>query len=410
MDVKKRVLYLSYDGMTDPLGQSQVLPYLIGLQKKGYSFTLISFEKSDKYEKGKGVIQKIISGNQIEWHPLTYTKSPPILSTVKDLDALKRKITELHTKQAFDIVHCRSYITALAGLWMKKKWPVKFVFDMRGFWADERTDGKLWNLKNPIFKIVYRYFKKKEKQFLLSADYTISLTENGKKEIESWDAGKKFAPVQVIPCCVDIDLFDPDKILLLQIEKLKSKLNIQAHQKVLTYIGSLGTWYMLDEMMDFFKVFLKKHGEAVFLFVTKDAKDDIIRTAEKKQIPESALRIHSSEREQVPLFISVSDYSIFFIKPAFSKKASSPTKQGEIMAMGIPVICNDNVGDTSSVVNKYGSGLVVAEFSNGSYEKKLGELTNRQFNKQEIRKGAEDFFSLKNGIEKYASVYERITG
>ena len=38
------ILYLSYDGMTDPLGQSQVLPYLAGLSKKGFRFHLISFE------------------------------------------------------------------------------------------------------------------------------------------------------------------------------------------------------------------------------------------------------------------------------------------------------------------------------------------------------------------------------
>jgi len=28
--MNKRVLYLSYDGLTDPLGQSQILPYVKG--------------------------------------------------------------------------------------------------------------------------------------------------------------------------------------------------------------------------------------------------------------------------------------------------------------------------------------------------------------------------------------------
>ena len=47
----KNVLYLSYDGMTDPLGQSQVLPYIIGLSKKGYKFHLVSFEKPNRLRK-----------------------------------------------------------------------------------------------------------------------------------------------------------------------------------------------------------------------------------------------------------------------------------------------------------------------------------------------------------------------
>ena len=33
--MSSRVLYISYDGMTDALGQSQVLPYLCGLAQRG---------------------------------------------------------------------------------------------------------------------------------------------------------------------------------------------------------------------------------------------------------------------------------------------------------------------------------------------------------------------------------------
>lgn len=116
----KRVLYLSYDGMTDPLGQSQVLPYLVGLSKQGYQFTLISFEKEERVEKGRAVIEKICRENNIQWCPLLYTKTPPVLSTLKDIRSLKRKITSLQSQSRFDLVHCRSYITALAGEWMKK--------------------------------------------------------------------------------------------------------------------------------------------------------------------------------------------------------------------------------------------------------------------------------------------------
>jgi hypothetical protein len=42
------VIYISYDGMTDPLGQSQVIPYLIGLTKKGHNISIISCEKTTR--------------------------------------------------------------------------------------------------------------------------------------------------------------------------------------------------------------------------------------------------------------------------------------------------------------------------------------------------------------------------
>ena len=407
MDVK-RVLYLSYDGMTDPLGQSQVLPYLLGLSRNGYQFVLISFEKPERFERNKAAIEKICNENNIEWHPLIYTKTPPVFSTLKDIRALKSKIKELHPANGFDIVHCRSYITALAGLWMKRKWGVKFIFDMRGFWADERIDGGLWNLKNPLFKYVYRFFKKREKEFLLRADHTISLTGSAKKEIESRDKKKKFAPIEVIPCCADLELFDPAVITIAQTEQLKEQLNIKQGQKVISYIGSIGTWYLLSEMLDFFKAFLQECKDAVFLFITKDDRQMIEKAVREKKIPLSAVCIVAGERAQMPLLISASDYSLFFIKPSYSKKASSPTKQGEIMAMGIPVICNDKVGDTSAIVEKYHSGVVVKEFSEEAYKKAIQQLLHTDFDKAAIRQGAEDFYSLERGVEKYNGVYEKI--
>ena len=162
MDKGKNVLYLSYDGMTDSLGQSQVIPYLAGLAKNGFSFTIISFEKKDRYQKNKDSIKNILDVAGIRWHPLIYTKSPPVLSTLYDYSRMKRTAIALHRQVNYDLVHCRSYIPALAGMALNRKYKLPFIFDMRGFWADERVDGGLWNLNNPIFKFIYRFFKRKE--------------------------------------------------------------------------------------------------------------------------------------------------------------------------------------------------------------------------------------------------------
>ena len=140
------VLYLSYDGMTDPLGQSQVIPYLAGLTKHGYKFTIISFEKFDNYQKRYASIASILKQTSINWAPLTYHKSPPVISTLYDLLMLRNKAIALHKKEKFQLVHCRSYVTSIIGLHLKKTFGIKFIFDMRGYWADERVDGKIWNV------------------------------------------------------------------------------------------------------------------------------------------------------------------------------------------------------------------------------------------------------------------------
>ena len=137
-------LYLSYDGMTDPLGQSQVIPYLVGLAREGYRIHLVSFEKPERFAAGRARIAERLASAGIEWHPLPYTRRPPVLSTVRDVVRMRRLVERLHARHRFELVHCRSYVAALAGLALKERHGVKFVFDMRGFWPDERVVGGTW--------------------------------------------------------------------------------------------------------------------------------------------------------------------------------------------------------------------------------------------------------------------------
>lgn len=67
--------------------------------------------------------------------------------------------------------------------------------------------------KNPIFNLVYRFFKRKERKFFLEADHVISLTYAGKEEIVSWNGLEHLNnKIEVIPCCADLTLFDPTQI------------------------------------------------------------------------------------------------------------------------------------------------------------------------------------------------------
>ena len=43
-----RVLYFSYDGLLDPLGESQIVPYVSAISDAGYSLTIISYEKIER--------------------------------------------------------------------------------------------------------------------------------------------------------------------------------------------------------------------------------------------------------------------------------------------------------------------------------------------------------------------------
>lgn len=409
--------------MTDPLGQSQVIPYLIGLSKKGYIIHLISCEKKKNYFESEGYISEIFKENNICWHPLSYSKTPPILSTLWDLFRINNKAFSLHKKEKFLIVHCRSYIASLIGLKMKKKFgqlssplmnsqpgdnALKFIFDMRGFWVDERVEGKLWNLQNPVFKIIFHFFKKKEMEFLSFADYIVTLTYSAKNEITTWNI-PELSPIEVIPCCVDMELFSPEKIIATEKKKLKRQLKFSEEDFVISYLGAIGTWYLLDEMLQFFKLLLKSNPKARFLFITSEKPESILNKVVQLKIPKEKIAIYKASRKEVPQLLNLSKLSIFFIMPSFSKTASSPTKLGEIMAMGIPIISNEGIGDVGQIIENSKSGILVRDFNKEEYDHiicSLPELLSKD--SVQIINAAQKYFSLEKGVNSYNEIYQNL--
>tara|TARA_X000000950_G_scaffold231669_1_gene280289 strand:+ start:2062 stop:2895 length:834 start_codon:yes stop_codon:yes gene_type:complete len=274
---------------------------------------------------------------------------------------------------------------------------------MRGFYADERVDGKIWNINNLIYNLIYKFFKRKEKQFLIKSSHTISLTFSGKKEIESWNL-PNLSPISIIPCCTEESLFKVDNI-----KDLRKELGVKKNEFIISYVGSIGTWYMLDEMLDFFKILISKKPDSRFLFITKDNPDQIYEKCLKKKIPKSSILIKESSREMMPSYIGLSDFSIFFILPCYSKKASSPTKMGEIMNLGIPIICNSGVGDVDEVMKTSMPDLLVKTFSNREYQRILELiLYNFTTKSEKIIQTSHNYFSLNKGVRKYLDIYNQI--
>lgn len=406
-----KVLYVSYDGMTDALGRSQVIPYLLKLSSLGYQIYVLSCEKKEIPEPETKEVESLFLQHRIQWSPLSFSTRPPWVSKVMDVVKIKKQAQALHQKHNFDIVHCRSYIAALAGLQLKRKYGVRFVFDMRGFWVDERVEGDIWNLKNPIFKYIFRYFKKKEKQFFQYADAVVSLTHSGKQVIADMLGSRAAEKTTVIPCCVDTTLFSHTSLNGSELSGLKSELGIGANDFVISYLGSVGTWYMLDEMFVFFKKLQGIYPQVRFLFISGDNKKYILQKAAAHGILAGQIIIRKASRDQVPLFLALSDVSLFFIKPVFSKKASSPTKQAEIMSMGIPLICNAGVGDTQMLFADEKVGLVLKDFTEKEYDRALKQIERvRRIDPEVIRNRALQYFNLHDGVVRYDQIYKQITG
>ena len=403
----KTFLFVSIDGMTDPLGQSQVLPYLVGLAKQGNSIGIVSCEKKENWDLHHLVIESIAKDVGIVWYYSFYKTGMPFISQQQNYAALKKIVfSQIKANSGQVILHCRSYLAGLIGLRAKQKYNTGFIFDMRGFWADERIEGGIWSKSNPIGAYLYSYFKKREKEMLVNSDAIISLTHKAKAIILNWNLGIEDSKITVIPCCADLNHFSKEYIDVEQLVQLNNKYPQLQDKFVLSYVGSLGTWYMANEMLQFFKV-LSKKTNAVFLIITKDSKDIVYQAAKKQDVDLNNLIIVSSSRAEMPYYITLSDASLFFIKPSFSKSASSPTKMGELLSMEIPVITNAGVGDVDSIIKETQCGVIVSDFYEKEYQKAVIDLLeNRNLYQKNTVMAANTYFSLKDGVEKYAKVYQ----
>ena len=399
----KTFIFVSIDGMTDPLGQSQVLPYMIGLTKIGHNVEIVSCEKKANWNQHHKTIESIVNEAGITWNYTFYKTGKPFVSQLQNFLALKKLVVSKVTSST--ILHCRSYLAGLIGLSCKKKFNSGFIFDMRGFWADERIEGGIWSKSNPISSFLYSYFKKKEKEMIFHSDAIISLTHKAKSIILNWNLGISDSKITVIPCCADLNHFSKNYIDEQQFISFQSKFPQLKNKFVLSYVGSLGTWYMADEMLEFFKE-LSDKIDSHFLIITKDSEKLVHKAAVKHNVSLDKLTVISSSRAEMPYFISLSSASLFFIRPSFSKSASSPTKMGELLSMQVPVVTNAGVGDVDSIICETNCGVIISDFNKKEYQQAVADLLeNRNLYMSNTVAAANTYFSLQNGVEKYAKVY-----
>ena len=165
----------------------------------------------------------------------------------------------------------------------------------------------------------------------------------------------------------------------------------------------------MPEMMLFFAVLRREDQSARFLIVTQDDPALIRSAAVDAEVDPSALSIVSSTYGEIPDLIALADASVFFIKAGVSGKAVSPTKQAELLAMGIPVVCNAGIGDCDEILGNTGAGIVVDEMTEKAFLDAAAWLRARHgYSHDEIRRLALDRLSLRSGIERYHDAWESL--
>jgi glycosyltransferase involved in cell wall biosynthesis len=188
----------------------------------------------------------------------------------------------------------------------------------------------------------------------------------------------------------------------------RTKLGIAAKAPVLVYVGSVGGAYLMSEMFALFGAYRKLRPGARFLFVTGHPRQEIERLARAQGIDRAELVVVSATRDEVPALIAAADLGVSFILPSYSAKASCPTKFGEMLAMGVPVIANAGVGDIADIIRDTAAGAIVEDFDEASLAKGIADAEAAGKEPAAVRAVAVRYFALEQGVDRYDEIYQAI--
>ena len=403
-------LYICYFGVREPLVQTQVIPYLRELVKGGHEMSLVTFEPTVPTSPGKTEeeIKNDLAEQGIDWYRLTYHKRFSALATAYDIFQGSLFVRRMIRKKQLDILHGRVHVPTLMGALGRKfsRRKPKLLFDIRGFFPEEYTDAGIW----PENGLLYRGAKRVERWLLRVSDGFVVLTERARDILfpGSAPSGRDAAgrPVEVIPCCVDLTRFNSANGSAR--EETRGKLGLDG-RFVAAYVGAFGGWYLTKETADFFGELKRQRPETFAMILTQSKPEAIESLMRERGFGPDDLLITKVSPIEIPKYLSGADAAVSFIKNCYSKQASSPTKNAEYLACGLPIIANSGIGDTDLHIKSKGIGALIDEFSDTGISSAISALQGLGNINELCRRTAKELFDLETvGGERYRRIYDRI--
>lgn len=400
-------LYICYFGVREPLVRTQVIPYLLEVIKDGVAVHLLTFEPEPLPSSEIDDERAALAAKGIVWHHLAYHKRPSVPATVFDILNGARFVRKLDREFRFDILHCRVHVPAVMGALARKlsSHKPKILFDIRGFFPEEYTDAGIW----PEGGWIYRSVKRVERWLFRESDGFVVLTEKARGLLfpRSGESGFDEAgrPVEVIPCCVDLARFEAGVAAR---NELRSELGV-GDRYVIAYVGSFGGWYLSDEMFDFLSA--AREADLTLFVMILTQRDATVAAERLKAIGfcESDFFVAGVSPVEIPRYLSGADASVSFIKNCYSKQASSPTKNAEYLASGLPIVANSGVGDVDELINGDKVGVLIDRFDREAYLEAFETLKGLGDIRDHCREIAKLRFDLTAvGGSRYRRLYERL--
>lgn len=379
--------------------QTQVVAYLREVATGGVKVHLLTFEPNFKQDWTPAQLEderKKLAAQGIVWHALAYHKSPSAPATLYDVTVGARFIRKLVRRESINVLHARGHIPVLMAAVANAGRDGEIIFDIRGLVAEEYADAGIFAHGSPPFRAI----KWIEKLGLRKASQIVVLTDKMRDYLVS-ERSVKPEIIEVIPCCVDFSRIENSELKLPPSERFE-----------LIYAGSVSGLYLLEEMCGFFLELKKRRADAFFRILTKHPAEETAKTFRKMGIAAGDFEVLPVKPTEVGTYIRRASLAISFRKSTFAQIAASPTKIPEYLAVGVPVVSNEGIGDTDALIENEKIGVIVRDLSPEGYAPAVDqalELLRDESLAERCVRVAHSRFDLKTvGRDGYLNVYKKL--
>lgn len=383
------VVYLTNNGLGEPHVASQVLPYLERLD--GRRVFLVTCEKKGADPIAREEARRRLDNIGAQWSPIAF-RGPPA-GALHNVLILARAARDLRRNFGPVIVHARSYVAAAAAHRACRNGE-PWIFDMRGFYLEERIEAGLLRRGG----LSHRLLRRAERRLLGEATAVVTLTQTAADSLRSGMFGVVPRDIRVIPCAIDTEVFTQGVP--------GGTTRGHAMGRVLQYAGTLGGGY-LDECMGKFAAAVHKAGGWRVAVASRQDAGRLAAAAVDAGMPRDQLEVTSLRPTEVPAFLARGTATMLFVPTSLARSAMSPIKVGESLASGLPVAISAGCGDSSDWIAKDRVGVVVDPMDDADLTRKAWELV-RLCDEPGIADRCRTTARTRLGIDAAAATYRRL--
>jgi glycosyltransferase involved in cell wall biosynthesis len=405
------LLYLTQDGLLEPLMHSQVVRVVERLAALGWRYRIISLEKERDLADGARVrrLRQRLEQAGVAWEYVAFDWGQSSRAAANNLGFLTQRALELAQSGRIRGIHARAYVPAVAALAAWNATRIPWIFDARGYWIDERLEEGRW-FTTPLRRAVARGL---EHQLFSTASGVVTLTELQARDVEA-----RFKPLVPRPVRCITTLADFDDFVRRPLAELRSvpteAVDRLRHQRVVAIVGSINRSYLVDETLDLARRTLER-GPGMHLLVLSGQRDEYRRRLLALGVPEARFTIVRAEHDAMPQWLSLVEWCLLLLQPnSTAKRASMPTKLGELFASGVrPLQFGCNV-EVSEWVRRAGTGFVLPDVLPASLDEAATRVVATDtLSADEIEKARQTtapHFSLAAGSARYDSLLAEVFG